>query len=406
MLNHPVGLCVGMTLYKFLSTIKSSQTRLLNLGRFHMSSTRNPASRRAFLKTGATAAAAGATLAMPNVARAQEAVVLKFQSTWPAKDVFHEYAQDFVNRVNDMGGGRLKIELLAAGAVAKALEVQDAVLSGTLDGGHGVTAYWYGKNKAFSLFGTPPAWGWRANQMIGWMKYGGGQALYDELVQQVLGLDLVGFLTGPMPTQPLGWFKQQITAPEQLQGLKYRTVGLSADLFKEMGAAVTIMGGGEIVPAMDRGLLDAAEFNNPTSDMILGFPDVSKDYMLQSYHQSAECFEIIFNKTKFDALPPDLQAVIRIAAEAASADMSWKAMDRYSKDLEALKAAGIKIHQTPDSVLQAQLAAWDKVIAAQSEDPFFAKVVESQKAWAKRVVGAQFEIEVDQKMAYDHFFKA
>lgn len=365
------------------------------------------ASRRAFLKTGATAAAAGAaTLAMPNVARAQEAVVLKFQSTWPAKDIFHEFAQDFVNRVNEMGGGRLKIELLAAGAVAKALEVQDAVLAGTLDGGHGVTAYWYGKNKAFSLFGTPPAWGWRANQMLGWIKYGGGQALYDELVQQVLGLDLVGFLTGPMPTQPLGWFKQQITDAAQLQGLKYRTVGLSADLFKEMGAAVTIMGGGEIVPAMDRGLLDAAEFNNPTSDTLLGFPDVSKDYMVQSYHQSAECFEIVFNKTKFDSLAPDLQSVIRYSAEAASADMSWKAMDRYSKDLEALKAAGVKVHQTPDSVLQAQLAAWDKVIAAQSADPFFAKVVESQKAWAKRVVGAQFELEVDQKLAYDYFFKA
>ncbi|MCA3575497.1 MAG: TRAP transporter substrate-binding protein [Aestuariivirga sp.] len=365
------------------------------------------ASRRGFLKTGATAAAAGAAaIAMPNVVRAQEAVVFKFQSTWPAKDIFHEYAQDFVNRVNEMGGGRLKIELLAAGAVAKALEVQDAVLAGTLDGGHGVTAYWYGKNKAFSLFGTPPAWGWRANQMLGWIKYGGGQALYDELVQQVLGLDLVGFLTGPMPTQPLGWFKQQITDAEQLKGLKYRTVGLSADLFKEMGAAVTIMGGGEIVPAMDRGLLDAAEFNNPTSDTLLGFPDVSKDYMVQSYHQSAECFEIVFNKTKFDSLSPDLQAVIRYSAEAASADMSWKAMDRYSKDLEALKAAGVKVHQTPDSVLQAQLAAWDKVIAAQSADPFFAKVVESQKAWAKRVVGAQFELEVDQKIAYDHFFKA
>jgi TRAP-type mannitol/chloroaromatic compound transport system substrate-binding protein len=365
------------------------------------------ASRRAFLKSGATAAAAGAaTIAMPNVVRAQEAVVFKFQSTWPAKDIFHEFAQDFVNRVNEMGGGRLKIELLAAGAVAKALEVQDAVLAGTLDGGHGVTAYWYGKNKAFSLFGTPPAWGWRANQMLGWIKYGGGQALYDELVQQVLGLDLVGFLTGPMPTQPLGWFKQQITDAEQLKGLKYRTVGLSADLFKEMGAAVTIMGGGEIVPAMDRGLLDAAEFNNPTSDTLLGFPDVSKDYMVQSYHQSAECFEIVFNKTKFDALAPELQAKIRYAAESASADMSWKAMDRYSKDLEALKAAGVKVHQTPESVLKAQLAAWDKVIEAQSADPFFAKVVESQKAWAKRVVGAQFELEVDQKLAYDHFFKA
>ena len=130
-----------------------------------------------FSRGGRAAAAGAATLAMPNVARAQEAVTFKFQSTWPAKDIFHEFAADFVSRVNEMGGGKLKIDLLAAGAVAKALEVHDAVLAGTLDGGHGVTAYWYGKHKAYSLFGTPPAWGWRANQMIGWMKYGGGQAL-------------------------------------------------------------------------------------------------------------------------------------------------------------------------------------------------------------------------------------
>ncbi|HRA93834.1 MAG: TRAP transporter substrate-binding protein [Hyphomicrobiales bacterium] len=364
-------------------------------------------SRRAFLKKGAVAAAAGAAgLAMPNVARAQDAVNFKFQSTWPAKDIFHEFAADFVARVNEMAGGKLKIELLAAGSVAKAFEVQDAVIAGTLDGGHGVTAYWYGKHKAFSLFGTPPAWGWRANQMLGWVKYGGGQALYDELVQQILGLNLVGFLTGPMPTQPLGWFKKEVTSAGDLNGVKYRTVGLSADLFKEMGAAVTIMGGGEIVPAMDRGLLDAAEFNNPSSDKLLGFADVSKDYMLQSYHQSAESFEIVFNKAKFDALAPELQAIIKYASEASSADMSWKAMDRYSTDLAALKEAGVKVHKTPDSVLQAQLAAWDKVLAAQSAEPFFAKVLESQKAWVKRVVGAEFELEVEQNMAFDHFFKA
>jgi TRAP-type mannitol/chloroaromatic compound transport system substrate-binding protein len=364
-------------------------------------------SRRAFLKSGAVAAAAGAaSLAMPNVARAQEAVTFKFQSTWPAKDIFHEFAADFVSRVNEMAGGKLKIELLAAGSVAKAFEVQDAVIAGTLDGGHGVTAYWYGKHKAFSLFGTPPAWGWRANQMLGWVKYGGGQALYDELVQQVLGLNLVGFLTGPMPTQPLGWFKKEVTSADDLKGVKYRTVGLSADLFKELGSAVTIMGGGEIVPAMDRGLLDAAEFNNPSSDKLLGFADVSKNYMVQSYHQSAESFEIVFNKAKFDALAPELQAVIKYAAEASSADMSWKAMDRYANDLAALKEAGVKVTKTPDSVLQAQLAAWDKVLAAQSAEPFFAKVVESQKAWVKRVVGSQFEMEVEQNMAFDHFFKA
>ncbi len=359
--------------------------------------------RRSFIK-GAAAASVAAAVAAPTVVRAQDAIVWKFQSTWPAKDIFHEFAQDYVNRVNEMSTGKLKLDLLAAGAVAKAFEVQDAVLAGTLDGGHGVCAYWYGKNKAYSLFGTPPAFGWRANQMLGWFRYGGGQALYDELVQQVLGLDLVGFLTGAMPTQPLGWFKAPVESADAFKGLKYRTVGLSADLNNELGAAVTIMGGGEIVPAMDRGLLDAAEFNNPSSDKLLGFPDVSKVYMLQSYHQSAECFEIIFNKTKYDALPAELQSILKYAAESSSSDMTWKAMDRYSTDLAALKEAGVAVHKTPDSLLDAQLAAWDKVIASLSADPFFAKVIESQKAWVKRVVSLQFDMEVDQKKAYDHFF--
>jgi TRAP-type mannitol/chloroaromatic compound transport system substrate-binding protein len=358
--------------------------------------------RRSFIKGAAVASVAA--VAAPTVVRAQDAIVWKFQSTWPAKDIFHEYAQDYVNRVNEMSAGKLKLDLLAAGSVAKAFEVQDAVLAGTLDGGHGVCAYWYGKNKAYSLFGTPPAFGWRANQMLGWFKYGGGQALYDELVQQILGLDLVGFLTGAMPTQPLGWFKAPVESADAFKGLKYRTVGLSADLNNELGAAVTIMGGGEIVPAMDRGLLDAAEFNNPSSDKLLGFPDVSKVYMLQSYHQSAECFEIIFNKTKYDALPGELQAILKYAAESSSSDMTWKAMDRYSTDLAALKEAGVAVHRTPDSLLDAQLAAWDKVIASLSADPFFAKVIESQKAWVKRVVSLEFDMEVDQKKAYDHFF--
>jgi TRAP-type mannitol/chloroaromatic compound transport system substrate-binding protein len=363
--------------------------------------------RRKFLKAAGVAAGAGAaSVAFPNVSRAQT-VTFKFQSTWPAKDIFHEYAADYVTRVNEMGGGRIKLDLLAAGAVVGSLQMQDAVIAGALDGGHGVTAYWYGKNKAYSLFGTPPAWGWRANQMLAWIKYGGGQELYDELVQKILGLNLVGFLTGPMPTQPLGWFKKPVQSADDMKGLKYRTVGLSADVNNELGAAVTIMGGGDIVPAMDRGLLDAAEFNNPSSDRVLGFPDVSKVYMLQSYHQAAECFEIIFNKAKYDALPKELQSILKYAAEASSADMSWKAWDRYSKDLETMRTEqGVEVHKTPESVLQAQLAAWDAVVERLSADPFFKKVIDSQKAFAKRVVGFQLEYEVPQELAFNHYFKA
>ncbi len=364
-------------------------------------------SRRKFLKTGAVAAgvAATGTIAMPQVSRAQT-VNLKFQSTWPTKDIFHEFAGDFVKKVNDMSGGRLRIELLAAGAVVPAFQLIDAVHNGILDGGHGVSAYWFGKNKAFSLFGTGPALGMDANQVLGWMRYGGGQQLYDELVGQILKLNVVGFQYGPMGTQPLGWFKKPITGPNDLKNIKYRTVGLSADMFKGLGTNVTILPGGEIVPAIEKGLIDGAEFNNPSSDRLLGFTDVAKHLMVQSYHQPNETFEILFNRAKFTGLPGELQAMIRHAVDAASSDMSWKAMDRYSKDLEAIKAAKVTVTKTPESVLKAQLAAWDKVVAEQSKDAFFKKVVDSQKAWAKRVVGFDLEYTVSPQIAFNHIFKA
>jgi TRAP-type mannitol/chloroaromatic compound transport system substrate-binding protein len=364
---------------------------------------RTPATnRRKFLK-GAVAASAAA-VAAPHVARAQAPIKFKFQSTWPNKDIFHEFAADYVKRVNEMTGGRLELELLPAGAVVPAFQMVDAVNAGILDGGHGVSAYWYGKNKAFSLFGTAPAFGWNANQFLGWIRYGGGQQLYDELVRDVLKLNVVGLLYGPMPTQPLGWFRKEIKGPDDLKNLKYRTVGLAADLYKELGTAVTILPGGEIVPAIDRGLIDGAEFNNPSSDRVLGFADVSKLYYVQSFHQALECFEILFNKAKFDGLPKDLQAILRAASDASSADMSWKAMDRYTKDMEALKAAGVKVTQTPEPILRAQLQAWDRVIATLSADPFFKKVIDSQKAWAKRVVSFDLEYEAPNRIAYEHTF--
>ena len=362
------------------------------------------ASRRKFLKVAGMAGAA--TVAMPQVSRAQTAT-WKFQSTWPTKDIFHEFAGDFAKRVNDMTGGRLKIDVLAAGAVVPAFQLQDAVHAGILDGGHGVSAYWYGKNKAFSLFGTPPALGWNATNFLGWMNYGGGYDLYNDLVQNQMKLNLVGFFSGPMPAQPLGWFKKELKTGDDFKGLKYRTVGLAADLKREMGAAVTILAGGEIVPALERGVIDGAEFNNPSSDSILGFADVAKVFMLQSYHQAAESFELLFNKAKFDALSPELKAVVKYAAEAASSDMNWKALDRYSKDLEALRGRGVNVVATPEAILKAQLAAWDKVLdKLGAENAFFKKVVESQKAWAKRTVGFERLNEPSRDLAYDHFFKS
>jgi len=361
--------------------------------------------RRKFL--GGAAAAGVAGIGFPMIAKAQaQPISLRFQSTWPTKDILHEYAQDYVKKVNDMTGGRLKIDLLPAGAVVKAFDLIDAVHKGTLDGGHGVPAYWYGKNSAFSLFGTGPAMGMDANNFLSWMNYGGGQALYDELVGKVLNLDVVGILYGPMATQPLGWFKKPVTAAAQFKGLKYRTVGLSIDVFKEMGASVNALPGGEIIPAMDRGLIEAAEFNNASSDRILGFPDVSKTCMLQSYHQPAETFEILFNKKKYDALPADIKAIIKYAAEAASSDMWWKEVARYSQDyVEMREKQGVRFYKTSDDILRAQMRAWSAVVSQKSkENAFFKKVLDSQMAWARRTVSWAQDTIVDSRIAYNHWF--
>ena len=357
--------------------------------------------RRGLLQGAAVAAGA---LSAPMIATAQTTTTLRFQSTWPSKDIFHEYANDFAKKVNDMAGGKLKIEVLPAGAVVPAFQLLEAVNKGTLDGGHGVVAYHYGKNSALALWGSGPGYGMDANMVLAWHNYGGGKAILDEIYKS-LNMDVVSYLYGPMPTQPLGWFKKPVSKVEDMKGLKFRTVGLAVDIFTEMGTAVNPLPGGEIVPALDRGLLDAAEFNNASSDRLLGFPDVVKNCMLQSFHQSGEQFEILFNKSKYAALPAELRAIIDYAVQAASADMSWKAVERNSLDYIELKKAGVKFYKTPDAILRAQLAAWDKTIDKKSkENELFKKVLDSQKVFAERAGQWQNDYTVDFKMAYNHYF--
>ena len=361
----------------------------------------NTPRRRSLLKGAAIAAGA---LSAPMVATAQTTTSLRFQSTWPAKDIFHEYAQDFAKKVNDMASGRLKIEVLPAGAVVPAFQLLEAVAKGTLDGGHGVVAYHYGKNSALALWGSGPAFGMDPNMVLAWHNYGGGKALLEEIYKS-LNLDVVSYLYGPMPSQPLGWFKKPIAKVEDMKGVKFRTVGLAVDMFTDMGAAVNPLPGGEIVPALDRGLIDGAEFNNASSDRVLGFPDVVKNCMLQSFHQSGEQFEILFNKTKLTALPAELKAIVDYAVQAASADMSWKAIERNSQDYEELKKQGVKFYKTPDAILRAQLAAWDKIITKKGgENALFKKILESQKVFAQRAGQWQNDYMVDFKMAYNRYF--
>ncbi|MGH8669053.1 MAG: TRAP transporter substrate-binding protein [Burkholderiales bacterium] len=364
------------------------------------------APRRKFLK-GAAAAATGATaLGFPMIVKSQSPIVIKMQGSWGSADIFNDMAQMYVKRVNEMSGGRLRIDYLLAGAVVKPFEVMDAVSKGVLDGGHTVPVYWYGKSKVASLFGSGPINGCDAQQTLAWIYNGGGLQLYQELLAK-LGLNAVGFFAFPMPTQPLGWFKKPVKTAQDMKGLKYRTVGLSADLNQQMGLRVTQLPGGEIVPAMEKGVIEAFEYNNPTSDMRFGAQDVAKNYMMGSYHQAMEFFEIIFNKKKWESIPKDLQAILQYGVEAASASNFWFAMDNYSRDLQVLKDKHkINVVRTPRSIFQEQLKAWDVVNQKlQSEDPFFKKVVESQTAWAKRVAYYMFLNEADYKLGYEHVFK-
>ena len=362
------------------------------------------ASRRKFLGGAAAGTAAAVGMGFPSIVSAQSPINFRFQSTWPTVDIFHEFALDFAQKINDMTGGELKIEVLPAGSVVPAFALLDAVSKGTLDGGHGVLGYNYGKQNALALYSSGPAFGMDANMILAWHKYGGGKEMLAELYNEIGG-NVVSFLSGPMPTQPFGWFKNPITKVEDLKGLKFRTNGLAIDLFTAMGAAVNALPGGEIVPALDRGLLDGAEFNNATSDRLLGFPDVSKVCMLQSFHQSSETFEIIFNKDKYNGLPDKMRAIIDNAVEAASADMSWKAVDRYSQDYIKLQQDGVKFYKTPDTILQQQLVLWDQIVAKKSEtNPMFSKIEKSQREFAKRALAWDMDTNNNRRMAYVHYF--
>ena len=367
--------------------------------------TEKSVNRRKFLKGGAlaTGAAAAATVAFPQVSRAQT-VTLKMQSSWPATDIFQDMAKQYVDRVEKMAGSRLKIDLLPAGAVVQAFQVQDGCHQGVIDCAHTVTAYWYGKNKAASLFGTGPVFGCNSAQILAWIQFGGGKEMYRELIQDILKLNLIGFFAMPMPTQPLGWFKKQIKSADDFKGLKYRTVGLATDIMQGMGVAVTQLPGGEIVPALERGVIEAFEYNNPTSDMRFGAADVAKTYMMGSYHQAAEFFEIIFNKTKFESLPDEVKAILEYGAEAANTANFGLAMKQYSIDLQELIKKGVNVVRTPTSIMEAQLASWDKTLEKLNQDPYFKKVVDSQKTWSENVAFYDLMNTADYKLAYNHYF--
>ena len=371
-----------------------------------MTSEKQSVSRRKFIKgTGLAAGAAAATLAAPAVVTAQSPKLIKMQTSWPASDIWMDFARQYVDRVQQMSNNRIKIDLLPAGAVVGPFQVLDGVNDGVLDAAHTVPVYWYGKHKAASLFGTGPVFGGSATTMLAWFHQGGGKDFYKELTQDILKLNVYGFYGFPMPAQPFGWFKNPVTTIAEIKGFKYRTVGLAADLMQKMGMSVAQLPGGEIVPAMERGVIDAFEFNNPSSDLRFGSADVAKNYLLSSYHQASESFEFLFNKDVFDALDPDLKAILEFGVEAASTANTASAMDNYSSDLQKLQTEqGVTVHRTSKEILEAQLKAWDELIPTLEADEFMKRVLDSQRAWVERVVFYELMDAADLALAYEHYF--
>ena len=341
-------------------------------------------------------------------ASAQNQFNLKVQSTWPATDFHQVNPKGLVEKIQEMSGGRLKIDLMPAGTVVPPLELLNAVNKGVVDGGHSWPGFWTGRHPAASLFGSMPGgpFGMNSEDYLSWLYLGGGLELYQELLQKELKMEVVVFPTFGETPEPMGWFSKPIKSLRELRGLRFRATGLSAEVFKEMGMTVVSTAPGEIVPALERGVIDAAEFSDPSADMALGLPQVRKFYHMPGIHQPTGIMEFYVNRQKWEPLPADLKAIVKWGAMAESLHYTAKMLDRNSQDLETLVTKhGVTVVETPKEIMLEILKAWDKVADRKSkENPFFAKVLESQRAWAKRVVAYRRCCHPPYELAADYYW--
>lgn len=335
----------------------------------------------------------GAVLVLTGFASALAAskpVVWKLQSCWTAGDFTQNNPKDFAKKVKEMSGGRFRIDVMAAGSIVPAFEVLDAVHKGILDAGNSWAGYWMGKHPAATLFSSVPGgpFGMNSEDFLGWIYLGGGLELYNEMLQKELKMDVVSLPTFGETPEPLGWFPRPIKSVADFKGLKFRASGMSAEVFKEMGMSVVTVSGGEIVPALERGVIDAGEWSDPSADMSLGFQDVRKFYHMPGIHQPTGMMEVLINKKKWDKLPDDLKAIVKYAAMSEALEFSLLMLHRNSLDLMTLiNKHGVTVVQTPREILLEVLKAWDRVAEKEAKkNPFFAKVLASQKKWAERVV--------------------
>ena len=336
-------------------------------------------------------------------------IVLKVQASWPSGTTLYDNLKVFAERVEVLSGGRLKIEHMPAGTIVPAFEVLDATYKGVLDGAHTATGYWLGKHPAAGLFSNAPGgpWGMDTMDYFAWIHHGGGLELLQEFYRDILKREVVVFPIMPLSPQVLGWFKKPIRSLDDIKGLKIRIGGIAADLYKEMGASVVTLPGGEILPAAERGVIDAAEWDSPLSDLQLGFHNVWKNYFMPSLHEPATNLEILFNKDVWAKLPTDLQEIVKSAV--FDTWVRWKLKYEWDnakafRDLQT--KYGVTIHRTPDEVMLKQLEVWDKIAQREAaKDPFFKKVWESQKEFAAFMVPHKLFRYPPYHLAANHYWK-
>jgi TRAP-type mannitol/chloroaromatic compound transport system substrate-binding protein len=339
----------------------------------------------------------------------QQPYTFKMQSTWTAGDYHHQNPTKFVEIVEKASGGRIKISLVATGAIVPAFEVLDAVNKGILDMAHAWPGYWFGKHPAATLFGSVAGgpFGMDSGDFMGWYYLGGGKELYQELMQKELKMNVVSFASSGETNEPQGWFRKPVKTVKDFKGIKFRAGGMASEVYKALGMTVVILPGGEIVPALQRGVIDAGEFSEPSSDMAMGFQDVAKYYYLPGMHQPTGMMDVLINKSKWDPLPADLKMIIEYAAMATQTWWDAAIKLQNSKDLETLVTKhNVKVMETPNEILLEVLKAWDKVAEKHSkENPFFKKVYESQKEYSQRIVPYKRLNEPPYSLAADYYWK-
>jgi TRAP-type mannitol/chloroaromatic compound transport system substrate-binding protein len=339
---------------------------------------------------------------------AAQSKTLKFQCAWGPGFYAYDSVVDFAELVEKMSAGKLKIEVLPAGAIVPAFELLDAVHKGVVDGAHTAAAYSVGKDKASGLFGPAPGgpFGFDVTDYFGWIYHGGGLELYRELHQDVLRRNVVTFPMTPVAPQVLGWFKRPIKNWEDMAGMKCREVGLTGELLSAAGMRVVAIPGGEILPAAERGVIDCGEWVGPAEDIKVGFHTVWKYYYMRSMHEPATILELEINGDVWKKLSPDLQEIIKVSSQTVT--FLWLAKYNYLNGIalkELREKHGVNVLETPKDINIKMLKTWDKMMEEESaKNPFFKKVLESQRKYAETVVPTRRFIQPPYSYAADYYF--